>query len=304
MSLKGRIGFVGLGAMGRLMINQLAAAADAGAVFGFDANAKAGADACAAAGATHCTSLNELAGQIDVLFTCLPNNEIVKEVYLGDGGIGSAARRGAVTIDCSTVGPEATVEVHDRLREQGIDHLDASMLGSTKQASEGTISFVVGGNAEALERVRSHLEVLGGMIRHCGPSGMGNRMKLLHQTMAAAHGVTTGETLALGEVLGIDMDLFYEIVTQGTGLAHSRFFEQRAPRIRSGDFSPMFMLKLMAKDVRLARTMLPDDVPQSALSGLESTVATLEAAENLGLGEEDFSAIAKVPMARLKAGSP
>jgi 3-hydroxyisobutyrate dehydrogenase-like beta-hydroxyacid dehydrogenase len=66
----------------------------------------------------------------------------------------------------------------------------------------------------------------------------------------------------------------------------------------------MFMLKLMAKDVRLARTMLPDDVPQSALSGLESTVATLEAAENLGLGEEDFSAIAKVPMARLKAGSP
>lgn len=291
------VGFVGLGAMGRLKLQRLAAAFGPSSVSGFDADPAAAETACRDAGAELCGSLTEIVEKSDILFTCLPNNAVVRSVYLGDGGIASAVRQGSVTIDCSTIGPDVTHDVYAGLKAAGASHLDASMLGSTKQAAEGTISFVVGGDEDALERARPVLATLGGLIRHCGGPGMGNRMKLLHQTMVASHAVATGEALAIGEALGVDLDLFYDIVTQGTGLAHSRFFEQRTPRIRSGEFSPMFMLKFMAKDARLARDMLPDG---SAPHGLTAAIESLEAAEAIGLGEEDFSAVVKVPRQRLK----
>ncbi len=293
------IGYVGLGAMGRRMLKRLASAFGSEAVLGFDANPAVTADACREAGAQACQSIGDIAGRSDILFTCVPNNDVVRAVYLGDDGIASAIKAGSVTIDCSTVGPDVTREVCHQLKAQGVSHLDASMLGSTKQAAEGTISFVVGGDPDALERVQPALQTLGGMIRHCGGSGMGNTMKLLHQTLVASHSVATGETLAIGEALGVDLDLFYDIVTQGTGLAHSRFFEQRTAKIRSGDFSPMFMLKFMAKDTRLARDMISTDSTQSKLTGLNATIDSLETAEEMGLGDEDFSAVFKVPRSRL-----
>jgi len=295
------IGFVGLGAMGRRMLKRLAAGSEAGSVFGFDADPAVAAEACREAGAVASESLADIVGISGILFTCLPNNAVVRAVYLEDAGIASAVRPGSVTIDCSTIGPDVTQDVYTRLKAVGASHLDASMLGSTRQAAEGTISFVVGGDADALESVRPVMEMVGGMIRHCGKAGMGNRMKLLHQTLVASHAVATGEALAFGEALGVDLDLFYDIVTQGTGLAHSRFFEQRAPRIRSGEFSPMFMLKLMAKDARLARDMLPDGPGgDGALQGLNATIDSLEKAEQMGLGDEDFSAVVKVPRNRLE----
>ena len=231
------IGYVGLGAMGRPMLMRLASAFGSEAVLGFDADPAVTAEACREAGAQPCQSLSEIADRADILFTCVPNNEVVRAVYLGDDGIAVSMRPGSISIDCSTVGPDATRDVYQLLKELGISHLDASMLGSTRQATEGTISFVVGGDAEALKRAEPALQAVGGMIRHCGGSGMGNTMKLLHQTLVASHSVATGEALAIGEALGVDLDLFFDIVTKGTGLAHSRFFEQRTERIRSGDFS-------------------------------------------------------------------
>lgn len=293
------IGYVGLGAMGRRMLIRLAERFGPEAVFGFDADPDVTEAACREADANPCRSLGDIAAASDILFTCVPNNDVVRAVYLGDGGIASSIRDGSITIDCSTVGPDVTREVHAHLKTVGASHLDASMLGSTKQAAEGTISFVVGGDADALETAQPVLQALGGMIRHCGASGMGNTMKLLHQTLVASHGVATGETLAIGEALGVDLDLFYEIVTQGTGLAHSRFFEQRSPRIRSGDFSPMFMLKFMAKDARLARDMIGDMPADPKLDGLNAAIRCLEAAEDMGFGDEDFSAVVKVPRNRL-----
>ena len=293
------IGYIGLGAMGRRMLRRLAAEFGPDAVFGFDADPAVTEAACGEAGASPCQSIADIAGRSDILFTCVPNNDVVRSVYLGKGGIASAIKPGSVTIDCSTVGPDATIEVYETFRAGGVSHLDASMLGSTKQAEEGTISFVVGGDAEALERVQPVLQALGGMIRHCGGSGMGNTMKLLHQTLVANHSVATGETLAIGEAMGVDLDLFYDIVTQGTGLAHSRFFEQRTAKIRSGDFSAMFMLKFMAKDARLARDMISQNGTTSTLTGLDATIESLETAEEMGLGDEDFSAVFKVPQSRL-----
>lgn len=297
-----RIGFIGLGAMGAPMLKRLARAAEA--AFGFDSDQDRAARVCAEAGATACASIGEIAGRADILFTCLPNNDVVRTVYSGDGGIADAMRPGSITIDCSTVGPDATADVCSVMLDREVHHLDASMLGSVQQAEEGTISFVVGGDEAAFQRALPALEAVGGLIRHCGPSGSGNTMKLLHQTLVAGHAVAVAEALALADSAGVDLDAFYEVVTQGTGFAYSRYFEKRVPRIRSGDFSPLFMLKFMAKDARLARAILGDRADTaSLLPMLSAVIDTLEEGEAGGLGAEDFSAAAAVVRRRFEAGS-
>ncbi|MCL4746017.1 MAG: NAD(P)-dependent oxidoreductase [Burkholderiaceae bacterium] len=227
-----------------------------------------------------------------MLFTCLPNNDVLRDVYLGEAGIASAICAGSITIDCSTVGPDATRDVYDGLRAKGASHLGASMLGSTRQASEDTISFVVGGDADAFARAEPVLARVGQLIRHCGESGAGNRMELVHQTLVAGHAVAVAEALALCLHTGTDIEAFYDIVTKGTGFAYSRYFENRVPRMREGEFSPMFMLKFMAKDARLARDMAPG--AGARLPVLSAVIATLEEAERAGWGDDDFSAAMKV----------
>ena len=286
------VGYIGLGAMGAPMLRRLARYHQ-GAVFGFDANADLAARVCAEAGAQACDGIADIAGRADILFTCLPNNDVVRAVYLGPDGVGAAIKRGAITIDCSTVGPDATREVSAGLAARGASHLDASMLGSVTQATDGNISFVVGGEAEAFAAARPLLARLVGMIRHVGPSGAGNRMKLIHQTLVAGHAVAVAEALSLCLATGTDIDAFHDIVTQGTGFGYSRYFENREPRMREGDYSPLFMLK----DARLARDLVADAGAQ--LPALNAVIGTLEEAEAMDLGDADFSAAMKVLEARL-----
>ncbi|MEL6218545.1 MAG: NAD(P)-dependent oxidoreductase [Pseudomonadota bacterium] len=290
-----QIGFIGLGAMGAPMTRRLVAAYP-GAVHGYDVDPSTTASVCSDTGAAPCGSLAEIAGRTDILFSCVPNNAVLREVYLAEDGIASAIRPGSVTLDCSTVGPDATRDVADGVAAKSASHLDASMLGSVKQANEGSISFVVGGEVEALERARPALEAVGGLIRHCGPSGSGNHMKLIHQTLVAGHAVAVAEAMGLCLETGCDIEAFYDIVTQGTGFAYSRYFENRVPRMRDGDFSPLFYLRFMLKDARLAREMAPDPVRYPALSAV---IATLEEAEAQGHQDADFSAAMKAVEARI-----
>ena len=290
-----RIGFIGLGAMGAPMTANLATAFP-GRVMGWDADPDVAARVCADRAATPADSAAALAGACDVVLSCVPDNAALRGLYLDEGGVASALRPGTVTIDCSTVGPDATRDVAAGVKAAGGSHLDASMLGSVKQANEGTISFVVGGDADAFETAKPVLAACGGLIRHCGPSGAGNHMKLIHQTLVAGHAVAVAEALALCLETGADIEAFFEIVTQGTGFAHSRYFENRVPRMREGDFSPLFALRFMLKDARLARDMAPDPARYPALA---AAIATLEEAEAQGHGGEDFSAAMKALSARI-----
>lgn len=291
-----KIGFIGLGAMGMPMTRRLAAA-HPGDVFGFDANADLTRNVCEQVGARPCGSVAEIAATSTVLFTCLPNNDVLRAVYLGDGGIVSSIAADALTIDCSTVGPDATRDVSTALAERQVSHLDASMLGSVKQATDGSLSFVVGGEQGAFERAKPILAVLGQMIRYCGPSGAGNQMKLIHQTLVAGHAVAVAEAMGLCLATGADVETFYDIVTGGTGFAYSRYFENRVPRMREGDFSPLFMLKFMLKDARLARDMVEN--AGQKFPALAAAIATLEEGEAQGWGEADFSAAMKAVEARI-----
>ncbi len=290
------VGYIGLGAMGAPMVRRLAERHQ-GPVFGFDANSGLMRQVCADAGIQACDSVADIAGRVDVLLTCLPDNDVVRAVYLGPDGVASAIKPGAITIDCSTVGPDATQEVYAGLKQKGGRHLDAYLLGSVKQATEGTISFVVGGDADAFAEARPVLACTGQMIRHVGPTGAGNRMKLIHQTLVAGHAVAVAEALALCLATETDIDTFYEIVTQGTGFGYSRYFESRVPRMRQGEFSPHFMLKFLLKDARLARDLMPKAA--EALPALSAVIGTLEEGDAMGFGGDDFSAAMKVLEARV-----
>ena len=284
------IGFVGLGAMGLPMVAKLAGAGHRLQVY--DIDAKARERAAAVAGVAAVSDLAPAAAGAEVLFTCLPNDAVLRAAYLEGGGIAGAVAEGTVTVDCSTVSPKATQEVAAALQARGAAHLDAAMLGSVPQAETGEIGFVVGGDRQAFEAVTPLLDVLGRFRIYAGGSGAANRIKLIHQTLVAANAVAVAEALALCNATGTDLDCFYDVVCNGGGFAYSRYFEKRLPRMRAGDFSPLFMLQLMKKDAALARELAADAGLPAPL--LDQVVARFEAALEQGLGAEDFSAVARL----------
>ena len=291
-----KVGFIGAGAMGAPMIARLAKAYP-GDTLVFDASPEVLVRVAGETGGSACSTIAEIAETSDVLFSCVPDNASSRQVYLGDAGVASVIRPGSITIDCSTVGPAVTREVNAALKAKGASHLDASMLGSVKQATEGTISFVVGGEAAAFERALPVLARCGQLIRRCGPSGAGNQMKLIHQTLVAGHAVAVAEAMGLCLETGTDVETFFDIVTQGTGFAHSRYFENRVPRMRDGEFSALFMLKFLLKDVRLARDMIRD--AEANYPGLSAVVKTFEDSVDMGWADDDFSAVMKLVEARI-----
>jgi 3-hydroxyisobutyrate dehydrogenase-like beta-hydroxyacid dehydrogenase len=263
----------------------------------FDANPAAGAALAARPGVTVAASPAAVASEASVVFTCLPNDAIVREVYLGPDGIASGARRGLVTCDCSTVSADTTVELHRALAGRSITHLDTPMLGSQPQAVSGEIFFIVGGDAAGLPVIEPYLSIMGKLHLHVGGPGAGNRVKLLHNGLAAATAVAVAEALAVCVQSGVDPHVFYDVVMQGGGMAYGRYFERRVKRMLDGDFSPTFMVELMRKDAGLA-------LDQARAAGvptpiLEETKRTYDAAVEGGWGREDFSGVTHVVESRI-----
>ncbi|MGH7367717.1 MAG: NAD(P)-dependent oxidoreductase [Candidatus Rokuibacteriota bacterium] len=290
-----RIGFVGLGTMGLPMATNLARGGIA--LVTHDASPAARAAAAKLPGAAAAESVAAVAAQASVVFTCLPNDAVVREVYLGPGGIASAARAGGVTCDCSTVSPEVTTAVHAALKGRGVDHMDTPMLGSQPQAVEGQVFFIVGGEKARVATIAPYLEIMGKMHMHVGGSGMGNRVKLIHNGLAAVTSVAVAEALAVCVQSGVDPATFYDVVRNGGGMAYGTYFDRRAKRILDGEFSPTFMLELMRKDAMLALALAESvRVPAPML---EETKRTYDEAVDSGWGREDFSAVTHVVEKRI-----
>ncbi len=285
-----RVGFIGLGTMGMPMATNLAKAGVELLVH--DASPAALAAAARLPGVIAAGSVGDVAARAAVLFTCLPNDAIVREVYLGAGGIASAARAGLVTCDCSTVSPEVTIAVHAGLKTRDADHMDTPMLGSQPQAVEGQIFFIVGGEAARVPTIAPYLQIMGKMHMYVGCSSMANRVKLIHNGLAAVTAVAVAEALAVCVQSGVDPTTFYEVVRNGGGMAYGTYFDRRAKRIFDGEFSPTFMLELMRKDAMLALALARSvQVPAPIL---EEAKRTYDEAVDSGWGREDFSAVTHV----------
>jgi 3-hydroxyisobutyrate dehydrogenase len=286
--MKSEVGFVGLGTMGLPMTRVLAEHGIV--VLAYDADWTVCERARTIAGVQVAGSLAEIGAKVGVLFTCLPNDRIVREVYLGEGGIAEVIASGTITVDCSTVSPAITRRINAALAKSGVRHMDAAMLGSLPQAEAGEIGFVVGGDPHAFEEVAPLLDILGRFRKFAGPAGSGNQIKLIHQMLVAVNAVAVAESLALCLATGTDLDAFYEVVCDGGGFAYSRYFEKRVPRMRAGDFTPLFMLSLMTKDIMLSQGLARNAEVGTPL--LDRVVETFMQAGQEDWGAEDFSAVA------------
>jgi 3-hydroxyisobutyrate dehydrogenase len=281
------VGFIGLGTMGGPMAANLAKAGVPLVVY--DASAAAAAKQ---SGVTVAASPSDVAARVAVLFTCLPNDDIVRAVYLGASGVAAGGRAGLITCDCSTVSPEATLEVAAGLKARGIVHMDTPMLGSQPQAVSGEIFFIVGGERDKLAAIKPYLDIMGRLHMYVGPSATGNRVKLLHNGLGAVVAVAVAETLATCVQSGVDPHVFDEVVRNGGGMAFGTYFDRRVRRMLDGDFSPTFAAELMLKDAGLALALARSvKVP---VPMLEETQRTYGEAVAGGWGKEDFSAVTHV----------
>jgi len=166
------------------------------------------------------------------------------------------------------------------------------MLGSSPQAESGEIFFIVGGDRDKLPAIQPLLDVMGRLSMFVGPSGTGNRIKLLHNALGAVNAVAVAESLALCAKLGVDAKTYYEVVKNGGGMAYSTYFDRRVMRMLDGEYSATFTLDLMNKDVTLASEMAGPNLAHMPI--LRETLAAYAEAKRQGWAAEDFSAVTHV----------
>jgi 3-hydroxyisobutyrate dehydrogenase len=242
-----RIGFVGLGMMGLPMSRNLVEAGYTVTVFDLDDSA---IEQARSFGASSASTGSEVAAQSDVIITMVPDSPHVEAAITGPGGILEGARSGSVAIDMSTISPDTSRRMAVVLEEKGVGFIDAPVTGGVEGAEAGSLSILVGGNAETFERTLPVLNVLGGNVTHMGPVGSGHTTKIANQLIGVATLAGISEAFVLAKKAGLDMQLFFDAVKNGAG--RSWALEALGPKILKGDFSPGFMVKHMQKDLRLA----------------------------------------------------
>ena len=281
------VAFIGLGTMGRPMAARLLAAGHALTVHN---RTRAREEPLAERGAARAASPREAAREADVVVTMVSDTPDVEGVLFGSDGVAHSVRPGAVVVDMSTISPEAVRGMHERLAERGAELLDAPVSGGSEGAERGTLSIMVGGDADALERVRPLLGALGSTITHVGPSGAGQVAKAMNQVIIAGTYAAVAEGLALGMAAGIDVEAAHRAL-QG-GAAGSWGLTHRGGNMLRNDYPLGFRLRLHRKDLGIAlRSAAELGVPLP----LAAYVAQLESGLiRRGSGDEDVSAIARV----------
>lgn len=281
-----KIGLIGLGIMGKPMAKNILKAGHPLMVY--DIN-RAAMDEVAAAGAQPAKDNREIGASCDVILTMLPNSPQVKEVMLGEGGVIETIQEGAVFIDMSSINPLASKEIAEALEKKGVKMLDAPVSGGEPKAIDGTLSFMVGGEAEVFEACKPLLETMGSSVVRCGGIGAGNTTKLANQVVVALNIAAVSEAFMLAEKAGVDPQLVFEAIRGG--LAGSTVMNAKAPMIMEGNFQPGFKIDLHIKDLNNAL-----ETGHSVGSPLPLTAAVMEMLQTLhadGCGQDDHSAISK-----------
>jgi 3-hydroxyisobutyrate dehydrogenase len=240
------VGLAGAGIMGRGMAQNLLAKGFALSVWN---RTRSKLEPLVAQGATEAASPAELARRSEVVLTCLSDSGPVEAVLFGPGGVAEGVRPDSVVVDTSTVSPSKTREFAARLAERGATLLDAPLSGGSEGAARGTLSIMVGGASEALERVLPVLEAVGKQITHVGPSGSGQMVKLVNQILVVGTMLSMAEALTFAQAAGLDLEKTLAAV--GGGAASSWTLQNRAPQILRRDFRPGFSVDLQQKDLRL-----------------------------------------------------
>ena len=279
-----KIGFIGLGIMGKPMSRNLLKAGHTLVVYDIVAEF---VDAIVAAGAERGKSCSDVASRSDVLITMLPDGPQVEEAVLGMDGVLQGIRRGSTVVDMSSINPVVAQKVAAACSEKGVEFLDAPVSGGEPKAVDGTLAIMVGGKKEIFEQVLPLLQRMGSSVTLTGPVGAGNVTKLANQIMVACNIAAMGEALVLATRSGLDPEVVFNAVKGG--LAGSTVLNAKAPMVIARNFKPGFRIRLHQKDLRnalLAAESLKVALP---LTGLVQQM--LMALMNEGKGDLDHSAI-------------
>jgi 3-hydroxyisobutyrate dehydrogenase-like beta-hydroxyacid dehydrogenase len=277
-----RVGFIGLGIMGSRMAANLARAGFELTVW--NRTEQTAHDWVAEHGGTVAPTPAALADGADLVITMVVDGPQVRELLLGPDGVAEGARSGLLCIDCTTIGQDAALEIGAGLRERGLRLLDAPVTGSLPGARDGTLLIMIGGEAADVEEARPAFEAMGKTILHVGPLGAGQAIKVISNSVAVANAATVAEGLLAGKAAGVDLDSLVAVMEGGA--AGSRMLTLKQEPMRTHDYTPLFRLAHMIKDVELCLAASP-----VLFESAQRALADMRVAEELGHGGDDFAAL-------------
>lgn len=280
-----KIGFIGLGLMGRPMaLNLLKAGYELTVLDRSEEKVAALVEAGAAAARTP----QEVANASEVIITMLPNSPHVREVVFGENGLYAGLRAGQYFVDMSSISPITAKEIAEKLAEKGVLALDAPVSGGVEKAQAGTLAVMVGGSEEAFNAVKDVLSVMAGSIVLVGPAGAGQMCKLVNQMIVGANIAIIAEAMTLGKKAGVNPENIFQAIRKG--LAGSQCMEDKAPRMFAGNFAPGFRINLHAKD--LGNVLETSRELHVAVPLTAQVMEMMQALINDGYGDSDHGGLA------------
>ena len=288
------IGFIGLGNMGGPMSRNLIEAGHA--VKGFDLASDALRSAADFGVATTTTAALAISG-VEIVIAMLPMGEHVRNVFLGDDGVLETVAPGTLLIDCSTIDVATARDIHQAAAAKGLDMLDAPVSGGVGGAEAATLTFMVGGDGEVLERARPVLEAMGKNVFHAGGPGNGQAAKMCNNMILGVSMIAVGEAFVLAEKIGLDHQKLFDIVSTASGQCWSLTSYCPVPgpvptSPANRDYAAGFTGHMMQKDLRLARDAAEDTGAATTLGKQAEELFTRYCQG--GDGSDDFSGIIRM----------
>ena len=279
-----KIGFIGLGIMGKPMVRNLLKAGHEVIVYDI---IKENIEAVEKDGAVPADSSAAVAAQTKLIITMLPNSGHVKTVVMGEGGVLEGATEGSILIDMSSIAPLASKEICAACAEKGVKMIDAPVSGGEPKAIDGTMSIMVGGDKAVFDEVYDILMTMGGSAVHCGDIGAGNTTKLANQVIVAVNIAAVAEAFMLSTKAGVDPEKVFDAIKGG--LAGSTVMNAKVPMILDGNFKPGFKIDLHIKDLNNA---IETGHAESAYLPLTAQVMEMmQILHEDGYGQNDHSAL-------------
>jgi 3-hydroxyisobutyrate dehydrogenase-like beta-hydroxyacid dehydrogenase len=281
-----KLAFIGLGNMGSRIAKRLLAAAYAVSVFDLD---RSKSEALKQNGAKPSDSLAELAKSVNVILSCLNDDQAVRDVYYGPAGVLANAATGLVILEMSTVSPSTSRELANNASEHGVELLDVAISGSTPAAEAGTLILLAGGNPDVFHASRPIFQSIAAKYFHLGSNGAGTSMKLVVNAILGIGMQAIAEAAALGEKAGLSRDVLLEVLSQTAVIAPAHV--GKLSRAAHGDYSPQFPLPLMNKDFQLILRLAAD---VNAVLPATDAAFQINNEAMTQYADQDFSVVMKV----------
>jgi len=280
---KSKLGFVGIGYMGRPIARRLLESGFK--LYAYDRN-QGKAEELVRYGGSVAQSVSELSSSCDVILSCLPSDEAVLDLYRGPDSAFANASRGSLVIDMSTVYPETSQEISGLGSERGVEVLDVTISGSTPAAEKGLLTLFGGGDKECFDAAESIFRVIAGKYFYLGPSGSGATMKLVVNTLLGIGMQAIAEAIALGEKAGLDRSRLLKVLSETAVVAPAHV--GKLERAIKSDYSPQFPIRLMNKDFGLILNLAASVGARMPATGAAFEVNARQPEQGQ---EQDFSAV-------------